>query len=211
MPYNNAGAGLVKALLGIVVFVALLGALATFGMIDGNTVIDQAEAAKIQADTAYYAQLQQLELPFKQAELEQQVAIATAENEAQLARIEADKQAYLANLTEEHRLEVENNKLKLVMKERLQIAGLSLTFLLGSALIILVSITLAKFLLSFADRISRSLVAVQRDPIQYDPEYRRWRIGQARQQESLSRVRNWESERNGVNHRNGNGRSSIRA
>ena len=214
MMQNQTGSGMVKALLGIVILVAVLGALAVSGFVRGNTALDQAEAARIQAITNWETQMRQMELPYMQARLEEEAAITAAESEAAVARIEAERKAYADQMAEEQRMLTESNNLRLIIRERWQMAGMSLAFLLGAALILAAGIALAKILLRLVERVPAKQPLVQRvafQPLRDDPEYRQWRIAKARKQEELARVEGWEAEVNGVHQHNGNGRTRINA
>jgi hypothetical protein len=195
MAHSQSGSGLVKAILGIVIIVAILGGLAVAGFANGNTPLEQAEAAKVQADIAWETQVRHIELPYIQA------------------RIEAENKTYLAQLMEQRRMLVERNNQQLLFRERWQIAAVSLVFLLGTVLILTGGATLAKVLLHLADQrlTTQPLSQIPGfDPLREDPEYRRWRIYQARQQEVADRVHMQNNGANGILHRSSNGHTRIR-
>ncbi len=212
MPYNQSGGGFGKAVFGIVIFVALLGALSAIGFAHGNTAQDRAVADQIQANTAWETQTRQMGLPYMQAQLEQEAAIAAAQSSAELARLEAEKQAYLHRMTEEERMLVESNNLLLVSKGRWQTVGMGLTALSGIAIILVLVTTMSRIVLGLVDRHmlkQSSIPSINLNSLWDKPEYRKQMIALAREQEHLSRQGNQQPSNSRIHHRNGRSRNQI--
>ncbi len=184
---QNSSSNIGSALIVVVLLLVGLAGIAVAGASDADILNWQrsaAEAEQIRAITVWETQLQQMELPYLQAEREAQARIAAAQAEAELARIAAEQNAAVATIQENLRLQTERNNRRLVTEAWIADGLLALGFLLGLGLVVALTLAAVKVALRFVDRPAppplphkRSATIPKRDPAfrQQQGSQPRWR------------------------------------
>lgn len=185
---QNSSSNIGSALIVVVLLLVGLAGIAVAGASDADILNWQrsaAEAEQIRAITAWETQLQQMELPYLQAEREAQARIAAAQAEAELARIAAEQNAAVATIQENLRLQTERNNRRLVTEAWIADGLLALGFLLGLGLVVALTLAAVKVALRFVDRPAPPPLPHKRPATipKRDPAFRQQQSSQPRRRE----------------------------